>query len=38
VLALATDGSGTLAARATLQNGGTVHLVLDVVGYFLAAP
>jgi hypothetical protein len=32
VLALATDGSGTIKAR----NGtsGTVHLILDVCGYF----
>ena len=34
ILRLATDGLGDLAARATLGNGGTVHLIIDVSGYF----
>jgi hypothetical protein len=31
---LATDGTGGLSAQASVAGGGTVHLVLDVVGYF----
>lgn len=31
---LATDGSGRLSAQAFLADGGTVHLLLDVNGYF----
>jgi PKD repeat protein len=38
VLPLATDGTGTLAATTAIANGGSVHLILDVTGYFLAAP
>jgi hypothetical protein len=34
VLSLATDGSGTLSVRPVLLAGGTVHLILDVTGYF----
>ena len=34
ILSLATDGSGGLAAVAFLGGSGTVHLILDVNGYF----
>lgn len=34
VLPLASDGTGTLALLASLTGGGTVHLVIDVSGYF----
>ena len=34
ILSLAHDGSGTLAARATVQGTGAVHLIVDVNGYF----
>jgi hypothetical protein len=34
VLGLATDGSGTLAATASLSAGATADLLVDVVGYF----
>jgi hypothetical protein len=34
VQTLALDGSGVLNARAFLQDGGQVHLILDVAGYF----
>lgn len=34
ILALATDGGGDLAARAFVAGSGTVHLIVDVVGYF----
>jgi hypothetical protein len=34
VLPLASDASGTLLAEPFLANGGTVHLLIDVVGYF----
>ena len=34
ILALAANGQGTLSARPSLQNAGTVHLILDVNGYF----
>jgi hypothetical protein len=34
ILTLSTDGSGTLAAQGFVAGGGTVHLVLDVTGYF----
>lgn len=34
ILRLATDGSGRLGVRAFLVDGGAVHLVLDVTGYF----
>jgi hypothetical protein len=34
IVRLATDGVGDIAARATLSNGGTVHLLIDVSGYF----
>lgn len=34
ILPLAYDGSGTLAALPALAGGGTVHLILDVVGWF----
>ena len=34
VLPLSTDGTGTLTAEPYLPGGGSVHLILDVVGYF----
>jgi uncharacterized repeat protein (TIGR01451 family) len=34
IVGLATDGGGDLAAQAFVGGGGTVHLVLDVSGYF----
>jgi hypothetical protein len=34
ILTLATDGGGGLAAVAAVAGGGTVHLVVDVNGYF----
>lgn len=34
VLSLATDGAGTLRARPFITGGGTVHLLIDVSGYF----
>jgi hypothetical protein len=34
VLALAADGSGTLSANAAIAGNGTVHLLIDVDGYF----
>jgi hypothetical protein len=34
VLRLATDGTGNLAAQSSVGGGGTVHLVVDVTGYF----
>ena len=34
ILRLARDGSGSVAASAFLGTGGTVQLILDVVGYF----
>jgi Tol biopolymer transport system component len=34
VLALAFDGTGTLAATPAVAGGGTIHLILDVSGYF----
>jgi hypothetical protein len=34
VLALASDGSGTLAVRALVPGAGQVHLIVDVSGYF----
>lgn len=34
IAVLATDGTGGLSAQAFVADGGTVHLVLDVVGYF----
>lgn len=36
VFPLAGNGDGTLAIRATVTGGGTVHVVLDVTGYFTA--
>jgi PKD repeat protein len=36
ILQLATDGTGTLAATASLAGGGSVHLLVDVTGYFAA--
>ncbi len=38
VAAISPAGATTVAARATLANGGTVHLVLDVAGYFAPEP
>lgn len=38
ILPLATDGSGTLAAVASVQSNGTTHLIVDASGYFLATP
>ncbi len=38
VLPLSTDGTGTLAAMAAVQGAGSVHLILDVSGYFLPEP
>jgi PKD repeat protein len=37
ILPLSSDGTGKLAALATVP-GGTVHIAIDVVGYFAAAP
>jgi hypothetical protein len=34
IVGLATDGSGALAAQAFVVGAGTVHLILDVSGYF----
>lgn len=34
MLSLATDGSGNLAAQGFVASAGTVHLILDVTGYF----
>lgn len=34
ILSLATNGAGTLAAQSFLVDGGTVHLLLDVAGWF----
>jgi hypothetical protein len=34
ILLLATNGAGTLAAQSFLVDGGTVHLILDVAGWF----
>lgn len=34
VLSLATDGLGDVAAQSFLADGGTVHLILDVTGWF----
>ncbi|HEX7185802.1 MAG TPA: M12 family metallo-peptidase [Thermoanaerobaculia bacterium] len=34
VLALAADGAGTATIQAILQSSGTVHVILDVSGYF----
>ncbi|HWM95212.1 MAG TPA: hypothetical protein VN493_30945 [Thermoanaerobaculia bacterium] len=35
---LATDGSGEILAKAILTDSGTVHLVIDVTGYFEGEP
>lgn len=35
---LATDGSGTIAASAFVSNNGSVHIIVDVAGYFQAPP
>lgn len=34
ILGLATDATGFLAAQSSVAGGGTVHLVVDVTGYF----
>ncbi|MES1244618.1 MAG: M12 family metallopeptidase [Acidobacteriota bacterium] len=34
ILALSTDGQGALAARASVAGSGSVHLLVDVTGYF----
>jgi hypothetical protein len=34
IVGLATDGGGNLAAKAVVAGSGTVHLILDVSGYF----
>lgn len=34
ILPLASDGSGGLAASAFVLGGGSVHLIVDVGGYF----
>lgn len=34
IVSLATDGSGEVAAVSSVAGGGTVHLVIDVNGYF----
>ena len=34
IVQIATDGSGTLSATATFPGGGTLDIVVDVVGYF----
>jgi hypothetical protein len=36
ILPLAADGNGTLTFEAGLAGGGTVHLIVDVSGYFLS--
>lgn len=36
ILSLPIDGSGTLSAEALVGGGGTVHVVLDATGYFVA--
>jgi hypothetical protein len=33
-LPLALDGTGTLSLSATVNGGGTVHVIVDVSGYF----
>lgn len=38
VFPLAGNGNGTLAIRATVTGSGTVNVVLDVAGYFVAGP
>lgn len=35
ILALASDGSGSLAAQPTVLSNGTVQLIVDVTGYFM---
>ncbi len=35
---LATDGSGTVAASAFVSNNGSVHIIVDIAGYFQAPP
>lgn len=35
ILPLSTDGTGTVAALASLNGGGTVNLVIDVSGYYV---
>lgn len=35
ILPLSTDGTGTLAAYSSVAGNGSVHLILDVSGYFL---
>ena len=37
VVALAADGSGDLRAVPTVVGGGTLHLILDINGYFVGA-
>ena len=34
IIPLASDSSGTLAFRAVILDGGTAHLIVDVMGYF----
>lgn len=34
ILSLSTNGTGTLAITPAMNGGGTVHLILDVAGYF----
>jgi len=34
IVSLTASGAGTLAARPVVLGGGTVHVILDVVGYF----
>jgi len=38
IIALAEDGTGTLALRTAVAGNGTVHVVLDVAGYFEQGP
>ncbi len=37
IVAVATSGAQTLAARAEMSGGGTVHVIVDVSGYFAPA-
>lgn len=34
IVRLAPSGNGTLAVRPVLAGGGSVHVVIDVIGYF----
>ncbi len=38
MLALASDGGGTVSVTPNLPTGGSVHVILDVNGYFAPVP